>query len=944
MIKKFIHSKQIKKPSLLLFYFLFAFVFSELSLQAQIFLRIPDEYLIVTEITQIDNAIWLRTGKGVYRIMESGPEHIFDKDLIVYNVIKIDNAVWLSTNKGAYRIIEGEPERIIDEDIEVYDIIKIDNAVWLGTNKGAYRIIDGEPEHFFDKDLLVLDIIKIDNAVWLGTDKGAYRIMGSGPEHIFDKDLIVYDIIKIDNAVWLSTEKGAYRIIEGEIERIFDEDIEVYDIIKIDNAFWLRTEIGAYQIIEGESELIPNVYTEVYEITEIDNVVWLGTDIGAYRIIDGEPEDIFDEDLIVYNITKIDNAVWLGTDKGAYRIIEDEPELIFNIDIEVYEIIKIDNTIWLGTEVGAFTIHLNESIQVNIQNEVSWWKDVLTSFIPGNIWLSGYANLEIQYTGDLNSILEKNKINESFEIIISSDSEEFNNAVLDENEYGLEKNAGVILDQGHSKIFYKVKDKWENTKTGTIEGYVVPDVWSLPIFILLFWVIVISIIVLLAPFVIFFHNLLMNPWLRKIGSFGLIPLILTVFPFVRRHLLRRYLKTLNDDEEFAIWKEQYIIPAEEFLPEKFGYMIKKNRMFYLIGESGIGKTSYFRYLTWCYTSSTKNKLIPKKTVPIFIPIGRYQKTEPVKMFHAQLKKYGMLVDDSFTRWYLEQGGFFIFIDGLNEVDNELVNRVNSFIDENWKKNYFCISSQTKYHEFDHIKAEKMVGFSKEEINDLVKKRLGNENGEKAREQFTEIIYEICRLPQNCEFIIELYKSGLTLPTSLSDLYEKVLASTFSEWEKNGRTDYINLLYDRAYSMLCTKDQFFEGEKSKLPSEIREDLLSKKFIIKRDNNYLFRHDKIRAFLAAKHLLSNWNKLLGGKDLNIDSNWRPMMEFVISEISLDKSITNSSIRAKELLFKLLQNNSEFALDLFKWMKENYSDLCKDWETEFGNKYGEMKLQLA
>ena len=66
------------------------------------------------------------------------------------------------------------------------------------------------------------------------------------------------------------------------------------------------------------------------------------------------------------------------------------------------------------------------------------------------------------------------------------------------------------------------------------------------------------------------------------------------------------------------WKERFVVPSENFLPESFGQLLEKQRVILLIGQSGIGKTSYFRFLTACYAAKIKNELQPKGDGVIFI--------------------------------------------------------------------------------------------------------------------------------------------------------------------------------------------------------------------------------------------------------------------------------------------------------------------------------------
>src|SRR5207237_4485149 len=81
----------------------------------------------------------------------------------------------------------------------------------------------------------------------------------------------------------------------------------------------------------------------------------------------------------------------------------------------------------------------------------------------------------------------------------------------------------------------------------------------------------------LAPKIGFCHSAIMNPWLRKYFSLGSVPLLLSVFPSLRRHILHRYSNSVNKDKEFTEWKKRFVCPDEEFQPENFGKKLESER-------------------------------------------------------------------------------------------------------------------------------------------------------------------------------------------------------------------------------------------------------------------------------------------------------------------------------------------------------------------------------
>src|SRR5206468_11075153 len=207
---------------------------------------------------------------------------------------------------------------------------------------------------------------------------------------------------------------------------------------------------------------------------------------------------------------------------------------------------------------------------------------------------------------------------------------------------------------------------------------------------------------------------------------GLIPLTMTVFPPARRHLLRRYFKGIAQDKSFKRLQQSYVVPTEDFLPENFGVRLTDHHPVLLLGSSGIGKTSFFRYLTFCYASKKDRKLCPRDIVPVFVPMARYQGTQPTEMIYAQLASYGRLTDQDLTNWFLQQGGFLIFLDGLNEVGEEPRQHLNSFVDQHRNRSYFCLSSQQSYQQYAWMERVTLASLGPEKIQALLKLELGEE--------------------------------------------------------------------------------------------------------------------------------------------------------------------------------------------------------------------------
>jgi hypothetical protein len=655
----------------------------------------------------------------------------------------------------------------------------------------------------------------------------------------------------------------------------------------------------------------------------------------------------------VWSISHFGDETWLATTKGAYRIKGDSPpQRIPDMDLYIESISHFGDETWLATAHGVYRIDSDVIISVFAVGPDSSWKRWLQSILPGNIWISGRITPNAQYQRLPNrQDPYPRSFPREFKFVMEHTQEKFDETYKEgflRAEY-----ATRSLDSGKCSLFLAVRDQWGNTFKSDpfpMHRWVVPGPEIIPLLIAIFWLGTLALVMALAPFSAFCHDLLMNPFLRKYGSFGLVPLTLTVLPPARRHLLRRYFRGIARDENFKRLQQSYVVPTEDFLPEKFGVRLNDHHPVLLLGSSGIGKTSFFRYLTSCYASKRDRRLCPRDTVPVFVPVARYQGVQPAQMLHAQLASYGRLTDQDLANWFLQQGGFLFFFDGLNEVDDEARQHLNSFVDQHRNRSYFCLSSQQRYQEYAWMETVRLASLNPEKIQALLKQQLGEEKALIIIAQFTPETYEIYAIPQDLQLAITLLLQGKSLPQSKRELYAETLAPIFQDWIDAGQGDFPNLLTSRAYIMLCTHDPFFDQANSPLPVDLTEKLLEKKALIKRGDRLLFQHDLVRAYLASRHFVQQWNAisippsshvaskwaaLLADPELKVDPNWRSMFEFTILEVATPDA-------TKDLLLAVLSKNRQLAAELFKWAKELHPTLVAGWEDEFNRIYGKMSLE--
>jgi predicted NACHT family NTPase len=432
----------------------------------------------------------------------------------------------------------------------------------------------------------------------------------------------------------------------------------------------------------------------------------------------------------------------------------------------------------------------------------------------------------------------------------------------------------------------------------------------------------------------------MNPWVRKYFSLGSVPLLLSIFPSLRRHLLRRYSASINKDKEFNEWKERFVCPDEEFQPDNFGKKLESERRLLITGQSGIGKTSFFKRLTASYASQDK-QTHPLKVFPIYIPLTNYGGNSLEDLVYNQLFSYGKITDKELAPMFLEQGGLLILLDGVNEVQNVTDRqKLSAFVEKFWTSNYICLSSQHPYPEIENIPKVELKPFSREKVDEFIRQRVSDkEIAEGVIKRFTDQEYQLYSIPRDLEFAAEiLISGGKALPKSRTELYKITFSAIFTKWKENGTVDAEDTLCKHAYTMIVQRDSTFDSVDDPHFKEITADLFKQKFLVRREGSYNFRHDLIRSYLASEYFHPRWNNLFEGMTGRpIDSNWLEMLKFSCENIE-------DADEVKSLVYEVLKRSvrKDLVKNLFEWLKVNHQSKCETWEEDFYAKYGELDFK--
>jgi hypothetical protein len=965
---------------------------------AQVVVQIPGVTGRVLGTQEQNNRVWVATTDGLYLVNGNEVEKLGAWNVEVLGLEKAGGRIWIKTNYGVGHIVDNKAEPITG----LRGIIKVIRGaagrVWIGTSDGVFYVEGNGAKPIEGVQGSVDTIREIAGQVWIGSSiNGLYRITGNTAIPItgvkFTKPVENTSLVGIEEPVleeiggrvWFGGHyDNTYFVEGGEAKPVSGVPGFTQIIQEVDKRVWVVTDKGIYAVEKDKNLAIPIFDVQAFKvrgvrfIKETPGQIWIGTWDGAYLVdkFNYKVQPVSDVTDTVMSIEEIDGRIWIGTDKGVYRVERDKniaqqisgarhgtsfkesagqvwiaSAVLYRVEkngttaqpisgVIAPTIKEVAGKVWMETPSGIFRLDEDVSIQVNLKSSESWWKTAFSWLVPEDWLVEGTVRAKPQYQRQ-STITDPygDSFNKEFFVIVTPDKNAFDEA-LKKDAYAPANDFERSLSWGKQKIYISVRDKFGNTFTSEpITVTILPSTITLSFLILLLWLMAASLLLALAPYSKFCHELVMNPWLRRYGSLGLIPLAITIFPFVRHHILRRYLREIRNDKDFSEWRARFVYPTDDFLPDAFGIRLKDSRKLLLKGPSGIGKTSYFKHLTARYADRRKDKLPPRKAVPILIPLASYKGGEPEQLIYDQLSSYGRMNDKALNEWILKQGGFLIFLDGLNEVADEGARtELSNLVNRHWKENYFCLSSQQSYPEFSGLSEINLEPLSREKVDELLQLRLGAEKAKEVIAQFNDETYKLYGIPRDLEFAIEIIQREklASVPKTRRALYTATLSPVIDSWASKGHQDYAHLLYKRAYEMLLLRDPFFDSPDSPLPDEIRNELYEQKYLVKRANHYHYRHDLIRAYLAAQYFVPRWSTLLANGDVVIDVNWLEMLKFAVPELS-------SSEDVKGLLETVLTKSTDKKLAgvLFKWLEIYHPLLCQSWGNDFKQKFAEAIL---
>lgn len=217
----------------------------------------------------------------------------------------------------------------------------------------------------------------------------------------------------------------------------------------------------------------------------------------------------------------------------------------------------------------------------------------------------------------------------------------------------------------------------------------------------------------------------------------------------------------------------------------------------ITGIAGSGKSTLMKYL---FLDSIKNEI----GIPLFIEIRNIKKDIFNDSFEI-LKKSNFPQDVDLFKKILKSGKFIIFLDGIDEVNPEIRDKINSEIldmRESFSKNVYIVTSRPydNFISWSHFTELKILPLNKEKAQLLIKKLdYKNSIKDKFLNNF-DIIFKnhqsFATNPLLLTLMLMTYAEYSVIPTKVSLLYEQIFEMLYSRHDATkygySRKHYSNL--------------------------------------------------------------------------------------------------------------------------------------------------------
>ena len=532
---------------------------------------------------KIGDEMWITSSHGAFRLDRRGNRAfpIAGLDKSVDAVESIGGDVWIISGNDVYRYdlakhqvvpISGLTGNVvIDNAIKGpgREIRSVGGIAWIERTseslaKEAQRMQHGDV--FPRADLLRLDP-KYNRAVSISGISGHIGLMK-----------------EVSGEIWIATQNGLFRFDrqKDRAEPVAGISGIVDDIVVgCETEIWIETSEGIFRYDSKNNHISRLEGFPPYSSGSGSRSGLIGLGLGHTWISNGSvwvsrPSGVFRFDCRDNRALKVMDE----TEDGSYDVF---PATVYPID---------ENEVWIGQLVGLYRWRRD-------------WK-IMTDVTVGRIPLLRVAGYPLWRAGNVGVSVEYPVVTgppESTDVIVAGSSDELLQKENDKNRKHWLDVADLKYEVtsriGISELHVSLRDSWGNQiHDRVIRGLVLPAWRTVTILCGALFLSFLIACLCLAPYVHWCHLLLMNPFIRRYASFGIIPIVLTILPAARRHLLKRYRRNVAFDPILNESLEDYVVPGESFEASRFPRKLYFRGSICIFMQGNLELASLYSCPTW----------------------------------------------------------------------------------------------------------------------------------------------------------------------------------------------------------------------------------------------------------------------------------------------------------------------------------------------------------
>jgi hypothetical protein len=322
-----------------------------------------------------------------------------------------------------------------------------------------------------------------------------------------------------------------------------------------------------------------------------------------------------------------------------------------------------------------------------------------------------------------------------------------------------------------------------------------------------------------------------------------------------------------------------------------GNLFSSENNFVLIGDAGSGKTTTLRYFFHKYALEAYNRSSPSTPIPVFIRANECHTESP---FHS-------IIDPGVQKGWvlkaLQEGRLIFFIDGLNEIDEDLKLVACSELHDlmtGYPSCRFIISARGNEFALNYgIQAYKLQALKDDQIWNFIKRRI-TKDAETIYRQITEneALFELAHNPLILRIIVSV-SAGDDVPQNKGLLYDTFITSLCSIEKGNHphlvvqtKIDILSqvALWFRNNKKMSVPVDEFKGILKRVfdaldisfhPGDFIDEISNSLIIQVNRQNVSFYHESYLDFLCAKAILRTFRELRYIDPAFLGRKWYPVL---------------------------------------------------------------------